>query len=195
MLIGRFWASLGDGLREAMSCVSYRGEEVRLLALTFLIIGNLVANQAYADDVSPQPLTRVDCDKAAMAWDGNANVCVANLREAQSEIALGTVAKADVSGQPLTRLDCDRTGMSWNDNANVCGSELQEAGTMLKLEEAETLSQPLTRDECGMAGMPWNDKTNVCGEESGGSPTRAASKGTNPVRRLSLSTSTKPAKG
>src|SRR6266508_2626233 len=105
------------------------GEEVRFLVLTFLIIGNLLANQAYADDVSPQPLTRVDCDKAGMAWDVNANVCIANSREAKSEIALETAAKADVSGQPLTRLNCDRAGMSWNDNANVCGTASQEAGT------------------------------------------------------------------
>ena len=41
-------------------------------------VGNLVAAQAFAGDVSPQPLTRAGCDKAAMAWDTNANVCVAN---------------------------------------------------------------------------------------------------------------------
>ena len=44
----------------------------------FFIVGNLIAAQAFAGDVSPQPLTRADCDKAAMAWDTNANVCVAN---------------------------------------------------------------------------------------------------------------------
>jgi hypothetical protein len=141
--------------------------EMKLLALTFLIIGNLVANQAYADDVSSQPLARVDCDKAEMAWDENANVCIANSEE--------------VSSQPLTRSDCDRAGMSWNDNAHVCGSEFQAAGTMLKSEETETLSQPLTRGECDMAGMPWNDKANVCGEKSEGSATQAASKETNPA--------------
>jgi hypothetical protein len=140
---------------------------VKLLALTFLIIGNLVANQAYADDVSSQPLARVDCEKAEMAWDENANVCIANSEE--------------VSSQPLTRSDCDRAGMSWNDNAHVCGSEFQAAGTMLKSEETETLSQPLTRGECDMAGMPWNDKANVCGEKSEGSATQAASKETNPA--------------
>jgi hypothetical protein len=89
---------------------------VKFLALTFLIIGNLIATQVYADDVSPQPLTRVDCDKAAMAWDENANVCIAN--------------SGEVSSQPLTRLDCDKAGMAWNDNANVCGSASQEAETM-----------------------------------------------------------------
>jgi lipoprotein-anchoring transpeptidase ErfK/SrfK len=140
---------------------------VKLLALTFLIIGNLVANQAYADDVSSQPLTPVDCDKAEMAWDENANVCIANSEE--------------VSSQPLTRSDRDRAGMSWNDDAHVCGSEFQAAATMLKSEETETLSQPLTRGECDIAGMPWNDKANVCGEKSEGSATQAASKETNPA--------------
>ena len=101
---------------------------MKLLALTFLIIGNLVANQAHADDVSTQPLTRVDCDKAAMARNTNANVCVAN--------------SGDVSGQPLTRLDCDKAGMSWNDDANVCGLASQEAGTTPKSEAADTLGQP-----------------------------------------------------
>ena len=79
---------------------------MKLLALTFLIIGNLVANQAYADDVSPQPLTRADCDKAGMAWDENANVCIAN--------------SGEVSSQPLTRFDCNKAGVAWNDNANAC---------------------------------------------------------------------------
>jgi lipoprotein-anchoring transpeptidase ErfK/SrfK len=140
---------------------------VKFLALTFLIIGNLIATQVYADDVSPQPLTRVDCDKAAMAWDENANVCIAN--------------SGEVSSQPLTRLDCNKAGMAWNDNANVCGSASQEAETMPKSEAADTLSQPLTRNECDMAGMTWNDKANVCGEKSEGSATQAASKATNPV--------------
>ena len=48
---------------------------MRLVALSVLLIGNLFANQVLAEDVSPQPLTRVDCDKAGMAWDDNANVC------------------------------------------------------------------------------------------------------------------------
>jgi lipoprotein-anchoring transpeptidase ErfK/SrfK len=151
---------------------------VKLLALTFLIIGNLVANQAFAEDISAQPLTRVDCDKAALAWDENANVCIAKSGEAESQFALEAAAKADVSGQPLTRLDCDKAGMSWNDNANVCGSAYQEAETMPKSEAANTLSQPLTRNECDAAGMTWNDDANVCGEKLGGSATQAASKGT-----------------
>jgi lipoprotein-anchoring transpeptidase ErfK/SrfK len=153
---------------------------VRLLAITFLIIGNLVANQAYADNVSVQPLTRVDCDKAAMAWDENANVCIANTGEAESHSALEAAPKADVSGQPLTRSDCDKAGMSWNDNAHVCESASQAAETMPK-SEANILSQPLTRSECDTAGMTWNEDANVCGEKSGGSATQAASKATNPV--------------
>ena len=48
---------------------------MRLVALSVLLIGNLFANQVLAEDVSSQPLTRLDCDKAGMAWDDNANVC------------------------------------------------------------------------------------------------------------------------
>ena len=82
---------------------------MKLLALTVLIIGNLLAHQAYAEDVSTQPLTRADCESAGMAWDEGANVCAANSK--------------NVSGQPLTRLDCGNARMTWNDNANVCGEE------------------------------------------------------------------------
>jgi lipoprotein-anchoring transpeptidase ErfK/SrfK len=143
---------------------------VKLLALTFLVIGNLVANQAFAEDISVQPLTRIDCEKAALAWDENANVCIANSGDAESQFALEPAAKADVSGQPLTKLGCEKSGMSWNDNANECEASKESA--------ANTLSQPLTRNECDAAGMTWNDDANVCGEQSGGSATQAASKGT-----------------
>ena len=56
---------------------------MRLVALTVLLIGNLFAHQVLAEDVIPQPLTRVDCDKAGMAWDDNANVCGAASRAAE----------------------------------------------------------------------------------------------------------------
>ena len=49
---------------------------MRRVTLAFLVIGNLLAGQAHAEDVAAQPLTRSDCDKAAMSWDDNANVCV-----------------------------------------------------------------------------------------------------------------------
>jgi hypothetical protein len=48
---------------------------VRNVALSVLLIGNLFANQVLAEDGSPQPLTRLDCDQAGMAWDDNVNVC------------------------------------------------------------------------------------------------------------------------
>jgi hypothetical protein len=92
---------------------------VRLAALTILIIGNLLVTQGYAEDASIQPLTRLDCAKAEMAWDENANVCSAN--------------PADVSRQPLTRLDCETAGMTWNDNANVCGAASQAAKALPSL--------------------------------------------------------------
>ena len=62
---------------------------MKLAALAVLLIGNLLASLAHAEDVSTQPLTRVDCDKAGMPWDEQANVCIAN--------------SGNVSRQPLTR--------------------------------------------------------------------------------------------
>jgi lipoprotein-anchoring transpeptidase ErfK/SrfK len=144
---------------------------MRLFVLLFLIIGSLGAQEAAAEDVSIQPLTRVDCDKAGMAWDEKANVCAMNAEP--------------VSGQPLTRFDCERAGMPWNDNANVCGSKAQvaeqEAKTMPNLAPTETSSQPLTRSDCSLAGMTWNETANVCDENLAGSATQTASEGTNPV--------------
>jgi lipoprotein-anchoring transpeptidase ErfK/SrfK len=128
--------------------------------LTILIMGNLLVSQGYADDVSIQPLTRLDCTKAELAWDENANVCSAS---------------SAVSRQPLTRLDCENAGMSWNDNANVCGAASQAAEALPtsgvaepvpKAEKADAVFQPLTRSECDQAGMPWNDNANVCGAAS-----------------------------
>ena len=94
---------------------------MRFLALAFLVIGNLLAGEAHAEDVTAQPLTRSDCDKAGMSWDDNVNVC--GLASAN----LKTVSKpnvAEVLSQPLTRSECDKAGMTWNDNANVCGKKI-----------------------------------------------------------------------
>ena len=93
---------------------------MRLAALAFLIIGNLLAGQAHAEEVAAQPLTRSDCDKAAMSWDDNANVC------GSASADLKSVAKpsaAESLSHPLTRSECDNAGMAWNDNANVCGKK------------------------------------------------------------------------
>jgi hypothetical protein len=140
---------------------------MRLLALPFLIIGSLGAQQAFAEDTSIQPLTRVHCDQAGMAWDENANVCVVNSEH--------------LSDQPLTRLDCGKASMTWNDNANVCGSDSQVAETIPNLGASDTLSQPLTRSDCNLAGMSWNEKANVCDEILAGSATQTASEGANSV--------------
>ena len=88
---------------------------MRLSALAVLLIGNLLANQAQAGDFSTQPLTRVDCDKAEMAWDEQANVCSFS--------------------QPLTRDDCDKAGTAGNDSANVCGEKAEVSATQAALEE------------------------------------------------------------
>jgi len=99
---------------------------VRRVALAFLVIGNLIAGQAHAEDIATQPLTRSECDKAAMSWDDNANVC------GPAHAAVKSMPKpqaAESLSQPLTRSDCQKAGMRWNDNANVCGkkSEAQVA--------------------------------------------------------------------
>lgn len=149
---------------------------MRLAALTVLIIGNLLANQVHAEDVTTQPLTRVDCDKAEVTWDENANVCIAN--------------SGNVSRQPLTRLDCENVGMAWNDTANVCGEATQAAEArpeapvaqpMRKSEVADTLIQPLTRPECNKAGMTWNEATNVCSKKTDESAIQTEPIETNPV--------------
>jgi len=144
---------------------------VRLLTvLTVFITGIVLANQVHAKDFSIQPLTRIDCDKAEMAWDENANVCIAN---------------SGGSRQPLTRLGCETAGMAWNDNANVCGATSLAAEALPHPDSAKAMpksqtttdAQPLTRNQCDKAGMRWNDNANVCGEKSG---TQTA-KSTSPV--------------
>ena len=83
---------------------------MKLLTLSFLIIGSLAAHQAYAQDVSPQPLTRADCDKAGMAWDANANVCVVTsgrsatqaAPKATNPVASSVLINIDKSKQKMT---------------------------------------------------------------------------------------------
>jgi hypothetical protein len=77
---------------------------VRSLAVAFLIIGTLLATQAFAE---PQPLTRADCAATfGWTWNETANVCDVD---------------ADVpKPQPLTKADCDAAGMAWNDNVLAC---------------------------------------------------------------------------
>ena len=46
-----------------------------LIAL-FLIIGSVLATQAFGEDTVPQPLTRADCEAAPNRfWSESANVC------------------------------------------------------------------------------------------------------------------------
>jgi len=91
----------------------------RVTLLAFLTIGNLLAGQAHAEDVTAQPLTRLDCDKAGMSWDDNANVC----GPAHALKSMPKPQAAESLSQPLTRSDCQKAGMTWNDNANVCGEK------------------------------------------------------------------------
>jgi hypothetical protein len=86
---------------------------VKLSGLIVLLIANVLLSAAYAEPTSTQPLTRLDCQKAGLPWNGNANVCGS------------TSEAAERSGQPLTRAECDKAGMTWNDKANVCSEQSQ----------------------------------------------------------------------
>ena len=80
-----------------------------LIAL-FLIVGTVLATQAFGEDTMPQPLTRADCEAASgRFWSETANVCESG--------AKGALA---LKPQPLARSDCEQAGMWWNDNALVC---------------------------------------------------------------------------
>jgi lipoprotein-anchoring transpeptidase ErfK/SrfK len=121
---------------------------VKTAALMALIIGALLVNQGHARDVSTQPLTRVDCDMAGMAWDDSANVCGGPSQVAETGPETQDARPAPTSeissSQPLTRPACDRAGMAWNDTANVCGAASQasetstDAATQIAPREPET---------------------------------------------------------
>ena len=120
---------------------------MRLAASTVFIIGIVLANQVHAKDFSIQPLTRIDCNKAEMAWDENANVCIADAVSAR---------------QPLTRPGCEMAGMAWNDDANVCSAAPLAAEALpdpdgmkarSKSRTTDTSREPFTRSDCDKAGM------------------------------------------
>jgi len=83
------------------------GKKVRLAALVLLIIATLSLDQAQAEDLAIQPLTRADCNKADMWWDDNANVC------GSTSAAVQTVkpSAVEILSQPLTRSECEAAGM------------------------------------------------------------------------------------
>ena len=83
---------------------------MKFLALACLLVGTLIAAQASAHDIATQPLTRAECDEAALVWDENGNVCSANSKAAEFQTDLKPAA--DVSSQPLTRHGCDKASMT-----------------------------------------------------------------------------------
>ena len=143
---------------------------MRRVALSVVLIGNLFANQVLAEDVSTQPLTRLDCAKADMAWDDNANVCGAASVAAEAvPEAQGAQTAGDTAAQPLTREDCAKADMAWNDSVNVCGAASVAAEAVPEPQGAQpmdTAAQPLTREDCAKADMAWDDNANVCGAAS-----------------------------
>jgi hypothetical protein len=104
----------------ALLIASLSGATVKSATLIFMILGIVVTTQACAEPISNQPLTRIDCDRAGLSWNDNANVCGSASEGART---LPKPATAERSGQPLTRADCDKARMRWNDKANVCGEK------------------------------------------------------------------------
>ena len=47
---------------------SLRGIKVNCLALVIATIANLLTQYAFGQDISTQPLTRVDCARVGMEW-------------------------------------------------------------------------------------------------------------------------------
>ena len=131
---------------------------MRLVALSVMLFANLFVNQVLAEDVSSQPLTRVECNRADMAWDDTANVCGA------ASLAAEAAPEANgAASQPLSKEDCDKSSMAWNDAANVCGTSTQLDALPNASKVADSVIQPLTRKDCDAADLTWNETANVCG--------------------------------
>ena len=83
---------------------------MKSLTALFLILITLFTTQAFAEDATPQPLTRADCETTpGWSWSETANICEGGAKDV-----------AALKPQPLTRSDCEQAGMSWNDTALVC---------------------------------------------------------------------------
>jgi hypothetical protein len=136
---------------------------VKSSALILMTIGILVAREASAESISNQPLTRIDCEKAGLSWNDNANVCGLTSERA--------IEAADRSGQPLTRSRCDTAGMNWDDKANVCGEkpESQAASTAINPVPATILinidkaNQKMTVFLDGVESYNWPVSTGKAG--------------------------------
>ncbi|HLO19665.1 MAG TPA: L,D-transpeptidase, partial [Sphingomicrobium sp.] len=103
------------------------------LAVLFLIIFSAVAGQAFAEDATPQPLTRADCEKEqGWSWSEPANVCEVSSQQA-----------ATARAQPLTRSDCDLAGMAWNDRALVCEEKSKSAARAGDVKETNPVASSI----------------------------------------------------
>ena len=83
---------------------------MKSLAAFSLLIMSVLGGQVFAEDATPQPLTRADCEKTpGWSWSERSNVC-----DTAKDVAQGP------KPQPLTRADCDAAGMAWNERALAC---------------------------------------------------------------------------
>jgi hypothetical protein len=82
------WRNNQDRVTSSSSKSTLRREVMRGLASIFSLGSALVVAStasAFAIDSSSQPLTRADCNKAAMRWNEGANVCVPNAEGSKAE--------------------------------------------------------------------------------------------------------------
>jgi hypothetical protein len=132
-------------------------------ALITAVLVSWAPNAHASTTADAQPLTRVDCDAAGLAWDDNGNVC--DWQATKAELApIQEITAAIPSGQPLTRVDCDAAGLAWDDNGNVCDWQATKAelAPIQEITAAIPSGQPLTRVDCDAAGLAWDDNGNVC---------------------------------
>jgi hypothetical protein len=121
---------------------------MKLVTFALVFFATLAINTANAENATPQPLTRLFCDRAGLSWNASAGTCASNA--------------AAIAGQPLRRSSCIEDGMQWDDRANVCQATSTRQPPVIP-EVSSNLIQPLTRKECDMVGVAWNDGANVCG--------------------------------
>ena len=107
-----------------------------LVSIFALATGLIVASMTFAADAPSQPLTRLECDKAGMHWNEEANVC-AEPNSTAATTHSSTAFAADIDSQPLTRADCDKAGMRWSDAGKCVRWYLQPAANEGRLREGE----------------------------------------------------------
>ena len=67
---------------------------MKSLTVLFLILVTLFTTQAFAEDATPQPLTRADCETApGWSWSETANICEGGAKDVAALKAPASYAK------------------------------------------------------------------------------------------------------